>query len=295
MNPTWQGEDPPPPLRPRGGAWLRVIGRGVPVALVTFGGLALHLGLRAVERPLFGLRRPWTGRVTRIVCRANLRLLGIAVRFEGPPAPAPAVVVANHSSWLDILALNAGQTLVFVAKAEVAGWPGIGWLARATGTLFIRRDRRETAVQVGQIRERLGAGERLVLFAEGTSSDGRRVLPFKPALFAAVMDERGMDGGDIAPPIQPVTLLWEAPAGADPRFYGWWGDMALVPHLLSVLAVPRQGRIRVIRHQPITAGPAMGRKDLALRAAAAVRAGFGEAAPEEADPPPARPQTGPSA
>ncbi|MBW7921953.1 MAG: 1-acyl-sn-glycerol-3-phosphate acyltransferase [Rubellimicrobium sp.] len=267
MNPTWTGDAPPPPRRLGAGDWWRVLRRGVPVALVTFGGLGLHLVLRGIERPLHGARRPWTPHVTRTVCRVNLRLLGIETQHLGAPAPVPAVLVANHSSWLDIFALNAGQTLVFVSKAEVARWPGIGWLARATGTVFIRRDAREAGAQVAVLRARSGQGERLVLFPEGTSSDGRRVLPFKPALFAAF-------AGDAVPGlvVQPVTIRWQAPEGEDARFYGWWGDMALGPHLLRVLAEPRQGRLQVIRHAAFA--PSAGRKEIAAEAEAAVRAGF---------------------
>lgn len=268
MNPVWAGDPPPPPRRLGLFDWWRVLRRGVPLAIVTFGGLGVHLALRGIERPLHGDRRPWTPHVTRAVCRVNLRLLGIEARHEGAPAPAPAVLVANHASWLDIFALNAGQTLVFVSKSEVARWPGIGWLARATGTVFIRRDAREAGAQVDLLRARLAQGERLVLFAEGTSSDGQRVLPFKPALFAAF-------AGD-APPglvLQPVTIRWQAPEGEDARFYGWWGDMALGPHLLRVLAERRQGRLRVIRHAPL-APNGMGRKELAAEVEQVVRAGL---------------------
>lgn len=268
MTPTWRGAEPPPrpPLGP--GDWWRVLRRGVPVAVVTFGGLALHLALRLVERAVHGQRRPWTAHVTRLVCIANLRLLGIPAVWEGEAAPAPAVLVANHSSWLDIFALNAGQTLVFVSKSEVARWPGIGWLARATGTVFIRRDARDAGAQVELLRARLAQGERLVLFAEGTSSDGQQVLPFKPALFAAFT-------GDVPPGLvlQPVTIDWQAPEGEDPRFYGWWGDMALGPHLLLVLAQRRQGRLRVIRHAPLMPDGA-GRKELAAAVEQVVRDGL---------------------
>lgn len=266
MSHTWRGAEPPP-ARPFGpGDWWRVLRRGGPLVVVTFGGLVLHLALRLVECAFHDQRRPWTPHVTRMVCIANLRLLGIPARWQGEAAPAPTVLVANHSSWLDIFALNAGQTLVFVSKSEVARWPGIGWLARATGTVFIQRDRRETAAQVAVLRARLAGGERLAFFPEGTSSDGLRVLPFKPALFAAFAGTEGLQ-------IQPVTIRWHAPEGEDVRFYGWWGDMDFGPHLLRVLAQKGQGRLQVIRHAPIAAADA-NRKVLAARAEEAVRAGL---------------------
>jgi len=232
---------------------------------MTFGGLAVLLVLRLAEAPLFGPRRPWSPHLVRAVCRANLWCLGFRSRFTGTPAKAPAVIAANHSSWLDIFALNAGQTVTFVAKSEVAGWPGIGWLARATGTVFIRRDPAQAAAQVALLRERLTTGGRIAFFPEGTSTDGQRVLPFKPALFAAFLDVPGLQ-------VQPVTIRWQAPEAADPRVYGWWGNMDLGPHLLGVLARRRQGGLTVIRHAPIS--PAGGRKALAAAAEAAVRAGF---------------------
>jgi 1-acyl-sn-glycerol-3-phosphate acyltransferase len=94
---------------------------------------------------------------------------GVRVRAVGTPPRGPGVVVANHSSWLDILALNAQRPVTFLAKSEVAGWPGIGWLARATGTLFVRREARgEAAQQAGAVAERLRAGEWLPALPEGT-------------------------------------------------------------------------------------------------------------------------------
>ncbi|MGR3466473.1 MAG: lysophospholipid acyltransferase family protein, partial [Shimia sp.] len=124
---------------------LRAVRRGVPLALVTFGCLALLLLVRLIERPLHRTARPWTPHITVFVCRTAFRLLGMGHRTVGTPMTGPGALVANHSSWLDIFALNAPTPLYFVSKAEVAGWPGIGWLARATGTVFIARRRTEAA------------------------------------------------------------------------------------------------------------------------------------------------------
>ena len=226
--------------------------------------------MRTVERPLHGIDRPWTPRITCAVCRIALRLVGIGYRIDGRPLTGDGIQVANHVSWLDIFALNAAAPLYFVSKAEVARWPGIGWLARATGTVFIRRDRRDAKAQVALLGDRLAAGHRLLLFPEGTSTDGRRVLPFKPTLFAAVLGA----SGDRALQVQPITLGYTAPPGADPAFYGWWGEMAFAPHLLAVLAAPRQGEVRVHYHPPVRVAETDSRKDLARRLEAAVRAGL---------------------
>ena len=182
----------------------------------------------------------------------------------------PGAVVANHASWLDIFALNARKRVYFVSKAEVRGWPGIGWLARATGTVFITRDPREARTQRDMLCDRLTAGHKLLFFPEGTSSDGLRVLPFKSTLFAAVF-EQGL--AEISW-IQPVTIRYHAPEGEDARFYGWWGDMDFGPHLLKILAARRQGRVEVTYHTPMPVQGFRDRKDLARRAEEAVRAGF---------------------
>lgn len=257
---TWYGDAAPPaPRRLSAGDWLRILLRGLPLGLVVLGGLALLLVLRLVERPLFGAYRPVTPHITRGVCRCALWLIGIGYTVQGRPMSGQGAQVANHASWLDIFVLNARQTLYFVSKAEVAAWPGIGWLARATGTLFIARDRREAKSQTDQFRTRTLSGHRLLFFPEGTSSDSRRVLPFKPTLFAAFFDSGLRDR--VA--IQPVTVAYTAPDGCDPRLYGWWGAMEFGIHLLEVLAQPRQGRVSVTFHDPIPVAEVPDRKTLA--------------------------------
>ena len=182
----------------------------------------------------------------------------------------PGAVVANHSSWLDIFALNARKRVYFVAKSEVASWPGIGQLAWATGTVFIKRDPRQATSQVALFQSRLAVGHRLLFFPEGTSTDGLQVLGFKPTLFAAFFAPELRE----TMTIQPVTVKYVAPPGMDARFYGWWGDMALAPHLVSTLAAKRQGEVRVIYHPPVKVRDFTSRKTLALATEEAVRRGL---------------------
>ncbi len=261
----------PPPQTPlTASALWRVIRRGVPLAVVVFGGLLLLLAIRVIERPLCGLRRPVTPYITQAVCRTGFVLLGIRYRSIGTPMRGPGAVVANHASWLDIFALNARKRIYFVSKAEVAAWPGIGWLARATDTVFIKRDRREAATQVQVFRDRLAAGHKLLFFPEGTSTDGLRVLPFKPTLFAAFFDPALAETLHI----QPVTVSYAAPPGADARFYGWWGDMAFGPHLLATLAAKRQGSVTVRYHTPVRLIDFTDRKALAKTLENTVRDGL---------------------
>ena len=253
---TWAGEPPPMRLRLTPLTVLRVVRRAIPVAALVFGGLAVLLALRPVEAALHGAHRPWTPRITLGVCRGALRLIGLRRIAVGEPLRGRGALVANHVSWLDIFVLNAGGCVVFVSKAEVARWPGIGWLARATGTVFVTRDRNAAYRDVALVRDRLALGQTLVFFPEGTSTDGLRVLPFKPTLFAPLIA--------LEMPVQPVTLSYHAPVGDDPRAYGWWGDMDFGPHLLSTLAHPRQGRVTVIYHAVCHLTSGTDRKTLAL-------------------------------
>lgn len=178
------------------------------------------------------------------------------------------VYVANHSSWLDIFVLNAAAPLFFVSKSEVAAWPGIGWLARITGTVFVRRTRNDADRQRALLEDRISGGHRLLFFPEGTSTDGRRVLPFKPTLFAALFSGVLTDVR-----VQPASVVYIAPDGLDPRFYGWWGDMEFGPHLIQVLAQKQQGSVRVTWHRPLEISEFPDRKALANAAEQLVRQG----------------------
>lgn len=260
MSETWKDEEHYPVEYPISAAgWLRVLWRGLVLGAVTFGCLALLLLVRLIERPIFGLRRPFTPFITQFVCRTAFVVMGISFSTKGELMRQRGAVVANHSSWLDIFSLNARKRIYFVSKAEVASWPGIGWLARATGTVFINRDPREAKAQKEVFEARLMAGHKLLFFPEGTSTDAVRVLPFKPTLFAAFFTDHLRDEMHI----QPVTTLYHAPEGEDARFYGWYGEMEFGPHLLKVLASPRQGRVELIYHDPVKVSDFSSRKTLA--------------------------------
>ena len=256
---------------PRIGArgWLRVAWRGLALGIVTYGCLILLLLVRLIERPLCGQNRPVTPYITQFVCRMAFPILRIGLSTTGTPMRQKGAVVANHSSWLDIFALNAVQRGYFVAKSEVSGWAGIGWLARATGTVFIARKGTEAKRQQELFEDRLRAGHRLMFFPEGTSTDATRVLPFKSTLFAAFYTH----GLDHILHIQPVTVVSHAPPGRDPRYYGWWGDMDFAPHLLQVLAAAPQGRVEIIFHPEVPVSAFAGRKDLAAYCERVIRTG----------------------
>ncbi|MCX7565485.1 lysophospholipid acyltransferase family protein [Sulfitobacter sp. F26169L] len=276
MNPTWdKGSHPDMPAI--GGAdWLRVGVRGSALALLVFGGLVILLLTRLIERPFYRVHRPVTPHITQFVCRNAFRILGIKFSVTGVPMTARGAVVANHSSWLDIFALNAAKRVYFVSKAEVAAWPAIGWLARATGTVFIERNPARARMQTEAFQNRLLAGHKLLFFPEGTSTDGQQVLPFKTTLFQAFFAPQLRDEIQV----QPVAVIYHAPAGMDPRFYGWWGSMEFAAHLLAILAPARQGAVEVVYCTPLKVADFENRKALAAACETAVRTAHGTALPK---------------
>ncbi len=203
------------------------------------------------------------------------RLFGIRIRALGAvPRGRGLLIVANHTSWLDIVVFSALLPLSFIAKTEVGQWPFFGTLARLQRTVFVARAQRsQTGVARDVIRERLLVGDTLVLFAEGTSSDGNRVLPFKSALLGAAQAQ--LEGGRHVL-VQPVSAAYTAvhgiPMGRENRpFFAWYGDMELVPHLWEAL---KAGPLDVVVqfHSPLSLDT-MDRKLLAQTAETAVRDG----------------------
>lgn len=270
MNGTWRDRAEPGLGRIGPLGWGLVILRGTLLGTVTFGCLALLLLVRLGERPLFGPRRPFTPYITQFVCRSAFVILGMGYRVVGEPMKGRGAVVSNHASWLDIFALNARKRIYFVSKSEVAGWPGIGWLARATGTVFISRQARDSAAQRGILEQRLSVGHKLLFFPEGTSTDGLRVLTFKSTLFAAFFTPELRENLRI----QPVSLLYHAPKGREAYFYGWWGEMDFGTHLLKILANLRHGTVEVHYHPPVKVADFADRKALAKYCEEQVRAPF---------------------
>jgi len=270
MSAVWTPPPAPPAVQLTYGGWFRLLLRGAVLGSITFGGLIIMLVLRLIERPLFGMQRPVTPYLTQAVCRAAFVILGMGYVVRGTRMEERGAVVANHVSWLDIFALNARKRVYFVSKSEVARWPGIGWLARATGTVFINRDPRDARRQQALFEDRLLAGHKLLFFPEGTSTDGSVVLPFKSTLFQAFFS----DDLKHRTFIQPVTLIYHAPEGEPAQFYGWWGDMAFGPHLMRILAARRNGSVEVIYHRPVRVDSFPNRKSLATHLELTVRAGL---------------------
>ena len=188
------------------------------------------------------------------------RLIGLRLHIEGALTPGvPTLLLANHVSWLDIPVLSAAMPVSFVAKREVSTWPMVRSLARLQRTIFVDRERRQAVgATKSEIEQRLALGDAIVLFAEGTSNDGNRVLPFRSALIgAAGVDRRRAKAspGDTAPQvlIQVRTLslaythLHGIPLDRFQRpLVAWYGDMELTSHLWALLeGGPIDARIRI--------------------------------------------------
>lgn len=162
--------------------------------------------------------------------RCSLRIVGGRLNVKGV-APHSGLIVSNHLSYIDIAALGSACPCAFVSKVEVRAWPFIGWAAELAGTVFVRRAHRsEVTGQVEDIKHALGRGVPVVLFPEGTSTDGAAVLPFRSALLQAAL-ETGCD-------VTPAALHYRAdPPGDTVRDICWWGGVGFVPHLWRFLAL----------------------------------------------------------
>jgi 1-acyl-sn-glycerol-3-phosphate acyltransferase len=230
--------------------------------------------------PLLG-RRPAVA-IARAYHRVLCRIAGIRVAVTGAPAATdgrPVVFVANHTSWADILVLGATLEACFVSKAEVGTWPLIRTVARLGRTVFVSRRRTETGRERDELAARLAAGDSIILFPEGTTSDGGRVLPFRSALLGMV--ETGPEtagAGAASPPlVQPVSLVFDRldglPVGRINRaHFAWYGDMAIAGHAWTLLS-RRSSGATVLLHPALDPAAFASRKALTDAAFAAVDAG----------------------
>ena len=266
--------------------------------------LALYLPFTLLLMPVQAigivLRQPWVTRFPRFYHRCCCHILGLRVRRLGrPTAVRPVLFAANHVSYLDITIFGSLIAGSFIAKHEVAGWPLFGWLAKLQRSVFIDRQVRSTVEQRDSIAGRLAAKEALILFPEGTSGDGNRVLPFKSALFSVA--EHAATGPVT---VQPVSIAYTRvngmPIGRRYRpLFAWYGEMAMAPHLWRVLGL---GTIEVVVefHPPTTLAACGSRKMLARYCQERVAGGLAGALTGRRRPRPERPlepgrQTAPAA
>ncbi len=210
---------------------LRVARRGAMILLWTLPSmLAQGVCLLLPGRPKVAFARLYWAVFTR--------LLGLQVRVVGQLAAhdggRPVIYVSNHSSWVDIPVVGGVLDGCFVAKGDVAGWPVIGTIARLGRTVFVSRQRVTTGRERDEMRQVLDKGDRLILFPEGTSSDGSRVLPFRSSFFSVAEAKSTADLSRL-PLIQPVSVVYDRldglPTGRASRpVFAWYGDMDIASH-----------------------------------------------------------------
>jgi 1-acyl-sn-glycerol-3-phosphate acyltransferase len=261
-------------------ATLHIPPPGLPSRIKVIAKLIAFMGLTLPLMPVQAmLVRFWPAGARRFphwyhqrVCR----LMGVRVKVEGQLARgAPVLLIANHASWLDIPVISAAAPVSFVAKKEVASWPFVSWLARLQRTVFVDRNRRTSVGgTTDEMTSRLAAGDNLVLFAEGTSSDGGRVLPFKTSLLAAAKPSRTAETSTTV--VQTLAIVYThihgLPIGRSDRpVVGWYGDMDLPGHVWKLLeCAPIDVTVRL--GQPVPLDAFANRKELARYGEVLVRA-----------------------
>ncbi len=233
--------------------------------------------LISIQWLLGKLGLPGWGFICSNYYRVLAALLRIRVRIVGMPVRDRAVLfVSNHVSWVDIVAIGSLRPVAFVAKSEVVKWPLVGITAKMQRTVFVDRTRRhQSADAVAQIADRLKGGTPVVLFAEGTSSDGNRVLPFRSALLGAVeaAAKHGGEAGRIL--IQPMSICYTTQHGIAMNrqqrpLVAWYGDLDFMPHIKALI---QQGAIDAVVSygEPVPADRNISRKELTRRLEAEVR------------------------
>lgn len=220
------------------------------------------------------LRLPYRKALPRAYHRIVLRAIGMRVIVHGAPATdRPLLLISNHSTYLDIPVLGSVVPLIFIAKSEIAGWPVFGMLAKLQRSIFVDRAKRHSTGKINKrIAQHLSDGDPVVLFGEGTSNDGNRMLPFRSALIGAIRSALDDKGRAFVQPISVAYIKYQGlPMGRQHRpLAAWYGDMDMIAHLRRVL---REGIIDVA----VTFGPpqpideSIDRKLLARSAEEAVR------------------------
>lgn len=228
--------------------------------------------LQAVLLLLPGGGKKW---LARVYWAGICRVLGVERRVIGQAVSngRPVLFACNHTSWLDVPALGGTLEACFVAKAEVATWPVVRTIARLGRTVFVSRRASETGRERDSMRARLLGGDSLILFPEGTSSDGTRLLPFRSPFFAVVEAA----GGDTLPLIQPVSIVFDRlddlPARRSTRpISSWYGDMDLGGHFWR-LARHRHLRATILLHDPVDPAAYTSRKAIAQAVWSVISAG----------------------
>ena len=243
--------------------------------LVAF--MAFTLPLMPLQAVFLAIKAPQRRSFPNWYHRQVCRLLGVRLIIDGEVERGrPVLIVANHVSWLDIPVLSAVAPVSFIAKREVASWPFVSWLAKLQRSVFVDRQRPGRVAQTSnEIVARLKQGDKIVFFAEGTSNDGNRVLPFRSSLFAAVRPSKSVDADDLDADVQTLSLCYTRlcglPANRQHRpVIAWYGNMPMASHAWRLLGTgPIVARIRI--GEPVPLDSFADRKALAQATEADVR------------------------
>jgi 1-acyl-sn-glycerol-3-phosphate acyltransferase len=243
------------PSWPRIAGGARVLARVLAFALWT-------LLCAPVQAVLLALPGRAKARLPLLYWAGCCRCLGLRVRVIGEPLARglPVVFISNHSSWMDIPALGSCLPACFIAKGEVGRWPVISIIARLGRTVFVSRRVTGAARENADIARRLGDGDSLILFPEGTTSDGARVMPFRSA-FLAVAES------DQPHVLQPVSIVYDEidflpVRRAERALVAWFGDMDLASHFARI-GRHRGLRVTIELHPPVDMAGGLTRKQLA--------------------------------
>jgi lyso-ornithine lipid O-acyltransferase len=199
-------------------------------------------------------------RFAMIYWRGVAYLLGLRLTVVGRlPAHTPVLFIANHCSWIDISALGGVLPGCFVAKGAIANWPFIKWLARLGRTVFVSRSRSTVGAEQNQLVARLAAGDNIILFPEGTTSDGTRILRFSTTFLALAETAP-------RPYVQPVTIVYDKLDGFPVRRHdrpciSWYGDMDLASHYARI-GRRRRLHATIVLDEEIAPGTYANRKTL---------------------------------
>jgi 1-acyl-sn-glycerol-3-phosphate acyltransferase len=245
---------------------LRAVSRVVALCLITACIYLLRLAGGAIVFFSPTASRKWRSAVLRAWARAVARVAGMRISSRGVPPRGPFFLVSNHLGYMDVVVLASRLDCVFVAKSEIAGWPVVGRLCRCVNTIFVnRRNRRGLPVVLDAVARALDRGSGVVLFAEGTSTCGANVAPFKSSLLELATQRRA--------PVHFASLSYRTPPDEAPARESvcWWGDMTFLRHLYALFMLPGFDVNLAFGEQPIRDDD---RKALARRLWSAVNSQF---------------------
>jgi lyso-ornithine lipid O-acyltransferase len=257
--------------------WLRGAARSAGVLAWTLLLLPIQILFLTISKIVAFHRWPYM--VPGLYHRGAAKIIGLRVTISGDAiTDAPVLYVANHLSWLDIIALGSVLDAGFVAKKEVASWPGFGLLARLQGSVFVDRSRQKTKSETIRISAIMASGRSLVLFPEGTSSDGTEILPFRSSFLSVAEQSSKLS----ILHVQPVSITYVRRAGipledADMPGIAWYADMTLLPHLWQFFCASGRTDVTLSFHPQADLTDLKSRKALAQYCQGAVAEGVARA------------------